>query len=75
MTSKAVLGLALALAVVGAITFVSGASQQAICSPAGTGCTQINYTPIYIGIAILVVSAGMVFASSRLKPHTIPVTT
>jgi hypothetical protein len=69
MTRRA-LGVAIALAVIGSVIFVFGALQQSFCNPSGSGCTRINYTPIYVGIAILVASAGVAIASSRSKPHT-----
>jgi hypothetical protein len=63
------LGLALILAVTGAILLIFGASQQAECSPAGMGgCTSINYTPVYLGIVILVAAIAIAVASTKSKP-------
>jgi hypothetical protein len=58
------LGLALVLATTGTTLLIFGASQQAMCSPAGTGCTPANYTPGYAGISILAAAVTIAVASS-----------
>ncbi|MGA2199102.1 MAG: hypothetical protein ABSG45_04110 [Nitrososphaerales archaeon] len=70
MIRRTMLLLALVLGIIGAIIFILGASQQAECSPAGTGCTSINYTPVYAGVAILAASVVIALASRRSKPQT-----
>lgn len=68
MTRRTMLRLALMLAIIGTIVFIFGALQQAECSPAGTGCTSINYTPVYVGIAIVVAAIAIAVASTKSEP-------
>ncbi len=63
MARLTILGLAVALAIIGLIFVVEGATATGFCNPGGNGCTSANYTLGYAGIVILVVSAGIAVAS------------
>ncbi len=69
---KATKVLALMLAVAEAMLVIFGASQQGICSPAGTGCTSPNYAPGYAGMVVLAAAIAVTFASSRSEPGAAP---
>ena len=74
MTSKTALGLALVLAMVGAMLFLLGAIHpisNVSCVPPSNGvcAPAFNFPLGYLGLAILVGAVGVAFASSKLKPH------
>jgi len=64
--------LALVLAIMGTLLVIYSASQQEICSPAGTGCTSVNYAPGYLGMAVLAAAVEVTFGSSRFRPSATP---
>ncbi len=74
MTRRTMLGLALVLAIVGAILFILGAIHPLSmvgCVPPSNGvcAPAFNYPLAYLGLAIVGGSVGVAFASSKLKRH------
>lgn len=75
MTRRTMLGLALILAIMGAILLIFAdihpVTTTILYNPASNqGFTPFNYALNYIGIVILVSAVAIALASIKSKPHT-----